>query len=213
MRRLKSAMLQCIVGTHQPHCHHGVEHMTWSGAQWEWILFCHGDLEAVSGSDIGDDVSSSWARSSAANWQHLPGLNYLATCVHNCATCVHNCANFLSLNRHPMLRLSFQLPIKSPLIKYLPFLIKVIFSNFRCRLRFYCSNSKLLANYFNCCFSLCAHSRTPLLRPPLESHWCGRIRGMVVREGLDYYITCCRPRETQRPIHYSIVRHVRTLAV
>ncbi len=23
-----------------------------------------------------------------------------------------------------------------------------------------------------------------------ESHWCGRIRGMVVREGLDYYITC-----------------------
>ena len=30
------------------------------------------------------------------------------------------------------------------------------------------------------------YSRTPLIRPPSESHWCGRIRGMVVREGLDY---------------------------
>ena len=27
------------------------------------------------------------------------------------------------------------------------------------------------------------HSRTPLIRPPSESHWCGRIRGMVAREG------------------------------
>ena len=65
---------------------------------------------------------------------------------------------------------------------------------------------------------------------------------MVVREGLDYYITCAlrntrihmrqcittasstlkwlpgctgsryRPREKQRPIHYNIFRHVRTLA-
>ena len=24
---------------------------------------------------------------------------------------------------------------------------------------------------------------TPLIRPPSESHWCGRIRGMVAREG------------------------------
>ena len=28
-----------------------------------------------------------------------------------------------------------------------------------------------------------AYSRTPLIRPPSESHWCGRIRGMVAREG------------------------------
>ena len=27
------------------------------------------------------------------------------------------------------------------------------------------------------------YSRTPLIRPPSESHWCGRIRGMVAREG------------------------------
>ena len=27
------------------------------------------------------------------------------------------------------------------------------------------------------------NSRTPLIRPPSESHWCGRIRGMVAREG------------------------------
>ena len=25
------------------------------------------------------------------------------------------------------------------------------------------------------------YSRTPLIRPPSESHWCGRIRGMVAR--------------------------------
>ena len=30
------------------------------------------------------------------------------------------------------------------------------------------------------------HSRTPLIRPPSESHWCGRIRGMVAREGFVY---------------------------
>ena len=30
------------------------------------------------------------------------------------------------------------------------------------------------------------YSRTPLIRPPSESHWCGRIRGMVSREGLIY---------------------------
>ena len=27
------------------------------------------------------------------------------------------------------------------------------------------------------------YSRTTLIRPPSESHWCGRIRGMVAREG------------------------------
>ena len=31
-----------------------------------------------------------------------------------------------------------------------------------------------------------AYSRTPLIRPPSESHWCGRIRGMVAREGFVY---------------------------
>ena len=33
---------------------------------------------------------------------------------------------------------------------------------------------------------LCTYSRTPLIRPPSESHWCGRIRGMVAREGFVY---------------------------
>ena len=32
----------------------------------------------------------------------------------------------------------------------------------------------------------CMYSRTPLIRPPSESHWCGRIRGMVAREGFVY---------------------------
>ena len=33
----------------------------------------------------------------------------------------------------------------------------------------------------------CIHcSRTPLIRPPSESHWGGRIRGMVAREGFVY---------------------------
>ena len=42
------------------------------------------------------------------------------------------------------------------------------------------------------CMSLCCitsvylHSRTPLIRPPSESHWCGRIKGMVAREGFVY---------------------------
>ena len=31
-----------------------------------------------------------------------------------------------------------------------------------------------------------SYSRTPLIRPPSESHWCGRIRGMVAREGFVY---------------------------
>ena len=30
------------------------------------------------------------------------------------------------------------------------------------------------------------YSRTPLIRPPSESHWCGRIRGMVAHEGFGY---------------------------
>ena len=30
------------------------------------------------------------------------------------------------------------------------------------------------------------YSRTPLIRPPSESHWCGRIRGMAAREGFIY---------------------------
>ena len=30
------------------------------------------------------------------------------------------------------------------------------------------------------------YSKTPLIRPPSESHWCGRIRGMVAREGFVY---------------------------
>ena len=33
---------------------------------------------------------------------------------------------------------------------------------------------------------LAYYSRTPLIRPPSESHWCGRIRGMVAREGFVY---------------------------
>ena len=33
---------------------------------------------------------------------------------------------------------------------------------------------------------LADYSRTPLIRPPSESHWCGRIRGMVAREGFVY---------------------------
>ena len=35
-----------------------------------------------------------------------------------------------------------------------------------------------------------SYNRTPLIRPPSDSHWCGRIRGMVVREGLDYFPGC-----------------------
>ena len=31
-----------------------------------------------------------------------------------------------------------------------------------------------------------AYNRTPLIRPPSESHWCGRIRRMVAREGFVY---------------------------
>ena len=34
------------------------------------------------------------------------------------------------------------------------------------------------------------YSRTPLLRPPSKSDWSGRKSGVVVHEGLDYFITC-----------------------
>ena len=33
-------------------------------------------------------------------------------------------------------------------------------------------------------------SSTPLLRPPSKSDWSGRKRGVVVHEGLDYFISC-----------------------
>ena len=41
--------------------------------------------------------------------------------------------------------------------------------------------AKLTGNLVNKCWVV--YSRTPLIRPPSESHWCGRIRGMVAREG------------------------------
>ena len=34
------------------------------------------------------------------------------------------------------------------------------------------------------------YNRTPLLRSPSKSDWSGRKRGVVVHEGLDYFITC-----------------------
>ena len=37
-----------------------------------------------------------------------------------------------------------------------------------------------------CRIAASGYSRTPLIRPPSESHWCGRIRGMVAREGFVY---------------------------
>ena len=40
--------------------------------------------------------------------------------------------------------------------------------------------------YPNYEYKLLLYSRTPLIRPPSESHWCGRIRGMVAREGFVY---------------------------
>ena len=39
---------------------------------------------------------------------------------------------------------------------------------------------------FNFIFKIPTYSRTPLIQPPSESHWCGRIRGMVAREGFVY---------------------------
>ena len=54
----------------------------------------------------------------------------------------------------------------------------------------------------------------PLLYdPPSESHWCGRIRGMVVREGLDYFPGCtcltCAPRNTRIGPIYGNAQHYR----
>ena len=43
--------------------------------------------------------------------------------------------------------------------------------------------------------------RTPLIRPPSESHWCGRIRGMVAREGFRYAALL-----QQRHIKYGRIR-------
>ena len=34
------------------------------------------------------------------------------------------------------------------------------------------------------------YSRTPLIRPPSESDWCGRIRGMVAREDIHIILFC-----------------------
>ena len=45
------------------------------------------------------------------------------------------------------------------------------------------NTSVYLRKSFICIFKKCRYSRTPLIRPPSESHWCGRIRGMVAREG------------------------------
>ena len=84
-----------------------------------------------------------------------------------------------------------------------------------------------------------SYSRTPILRPPSKSDWSGRKRGVVVHEGLDYFITCtlvgtrvsntvltvsstlrtsfaeCIAERwtTQRPIRYGVFRHARTLPV
>ena len=44
--------------------------------------------------------------------------------------------------------------------------------------------SKILQIFLNCQYW--QYSRTPFIRPPSESHWCGRIRGMVAREGFRY---------------------------
>ena len=58
------------------------------------------------------------------------------------------------------------------------------------------SNVIKVANFYGivlfprvCCFLRCTlslYSRTPRIRPPSESYWCGRIRGMVAREGFVY---------------------------
>ena len=54
-------------------------------------------------------------------------------------------------------------------------------------------SAELLRNYSRKCVLTWSYrhltwsySRTPLIRPPSESHWCGRIRGMVAREGFVY---------------------------
>ena len=44
----------------------------------------------------------------------------------------------------------------------------------------------LCAVLFICEARTTEYSRTSFILPSSESYWCGRIRGMVVREGLDY---------------------------
>ena len=50
------------------------------------------------------------------------------------------------------------------------------------------------------------YSRTPLIRPPSESltHWCGRIRGMVAREGFVY---------EQKPLRQTKCGRIRRMVV
>ena len=63
-----------------------------------------------------------------------------------------------------------------------------------------------------CDFLQMCYSRTPLIRPPSESHWCGRIRGMVIREGLDYFPWCtcltCAPRNTRAYIRQCVTASI-----
>ena len=49
----------------------------------------------------------------------------------------------------------------------------------------------------------CMYSRTPLIRPPSESHWCGHIRGMVACEGFIYL----------GPMKIIHLRHIRNICV
>ena len=85
---------------------------------------------------------------------------------------------------------------------------------------------------------LLKYSRTPSFNRPLsKSDWSGRKGGVVVHEGLDYFITCAlwytritvltvsstlrtsfaeciaERGKTQRPIRYSVFRHARSLPV
>ena len=48
-------------------------------------------------------------------------------------------------------------------------------------------HAEIIPNYYYAVLSvLLVYSRIPLIRPPSKSHWCGRIRGMVAREGFRY---------------------------
>ena len=49
------------------------------------------------------------------------------------------------------------------------------------------------------------YSRTPLIRPPSESHWWGRIRGMVAREGFIYMLRCSTENHTSRHLRNTCV--------
>ena len=48
------------------------------------------------------------------------------------------------------------------------------------------THTHTLSASISCSWGQCNYSRTPLIRPPSGSHWCGRIRGMVAREGFVY---------------------------